>query len=50
MFSNQYIRRISENIQGITQSEKFWFISNTKTIYRLPKYKKLMFQEIFTQI
>jgi len=33
---------ISQNIQGITQSEKYWFISNQYSIYRVPKTTKLV--------
>ena len=32
---------ISENVQGITQTENYWFISNTDHIYQIPKSKKL---------
>ena len=32
---------ISENVQGITQTESYWFISNTDHIYQIPKSKKL---------
>ena len=33
---------ISQDIQGITQSEKYWFISNQYSIYRVPKTTKLV--------
>ena len=41
-YSSDIYSDISEDIQGITHSKDYWFISNQFTIYRIPKSKKLI--------
>ncbi len=41
---------IAENIQGITQTEDFWFISNQYTIFRVPKVKRLVPKNFYPNI
>ena len=41
---------ISQNIQGITQTDEFWFISNTQKIFRVPKDKKLVPKNFYPNV
>jgi hypothetical protein len=41
---------IAEDIQGITQTADYWFISNQYNIYRVPKEKKLIPRNFYPNI